>query len=110
MNAVQEALFDILESEADYKYYLWIAEESKWAEEPAFLICSGAFAKWGKRSHTVYFGNGLADWTFKTEKETKDKVFSAISKAKTKFEKVKQVNHKGKVKILSIPIFCEKSS
>jgi len=97
--AMEKALFGILESEADDKYYLWIEEENKFAEEPAFIICSGAFAKLGKHSFTVYMGHGLADWTFKKHAEAQSKVLECISKSKKPFRSFKHLNHKGKVTI-----------
>lgn len=47
MSALQEALFDILESEAIDKYYLYKHDIKGFANSPAFIICTGYFAKAG---------------------------------------------------------------
>lgn len=101
LTAVNDALFDILESESDDKYYLLI-DSKRWAEEPAFIICSGPFAKLGVHSWTVYMGRGLVDWTVKTHKAAKAKILWVISKSRKPITKVKHVNHKGKTHIISL--------
>ena len=102
MAAISNALFDILESEADYKYYLPNIDDNGFAAEPAFIICTGQFSKMGTKSWTVYMGRGLMDWTVKTEKEAKAQVLQAISKSKRPIAQVKQINRKDKIKILQI--------
>ena len=98
-----DALFDVLEGEAEDKYFLWKDNESRWAEMPAIIIGSGPFAKLGLHSYTVYFGRGLADWTFKTHHEAEAKALEVLESAKSvKPFKVKHVSHKGREKILVI--------
>ena len=100
---LSETLFDLLESEADGKYYLPNVEGEGWSEKPAFIICSGPYAKLGKTSWTVYMGRGLADWTFKTQKQAKNKVMEVILKAKKPILQVKHLNfHDRKEKILNV--------
>jgi len=94
------ALFDILEHEAEYKYYLPVNGE--FAEEPALIICHGVFAKLGKTSWTVYFGRGIADWTFGTLREAQAKVLEIISKMRKPITKVKQVDRRGRIKIINL--------
>jgi hypothetical protein len=100
---LSDALFDILESEADDKYYLPNVEGEGWSKKPAFIICSGPYAKLGKSSWTVYMGRGIADWTFKTQKQAQVKVFEVISKAKKPICQIKHLNfHDRKEKILDL--------
>jgi hypothetical protein len=101
MSAITNSLFEILESEAEDKYFLM--KDNAWAEIPAIIIGSGPFAKLGIDSYTVYFGRGLADWTFKTQKAAKAKAIAVLSHAKiVKPFKVKHVNHRGKEDIFVI--------
>jgi hypothetical protein len=100
---LSDTLFDLLESEADDKYYLPNVEKEGWLEKPAFIICSGMYAKLGTSSWTVYMGRGLADWTFRTQKQARTKVIEVISKAKKPILKVKHTNfHERKEKILDV--------
>ena len=106
---LSNTLFDLLESEADDKYYLPSIEGEGWSELPALIICSGPYAKLGVTSWTVYMGRGLADWTFKTQKQAQAKVMEVISKSKKPILTVKHVNFHGrKEKILNVMLFKNK--
>jgi len=101
---LSEVLFDLLESEADDKYFLPNVEGEGWSKKPAFIICSGPYAKLGTTSWTVYMGRGLGDWTFKTHKQAQLKVMEIISKAKKPISQVKHLNFLSrKEKILEVP-------
>lgn len=99
MSVLQEALFDILESEAIDKYYLYKHDIKGFANSPAFIICTGYFAKAGTRSYTVYMGRGIADWTFKRYSDAKAKVLEAINKSNLQVKSFKVVHLRGKPKI-----------
>lgn len=99
MSAFQEALFDVLELEAVDKYYLYKEDSKDFAKIPAFIICTGYFAKEGTSSFTVYMGRGIADWTFKRYSNAKAKVLEAISKSDLQTKSFKVVHLRGKPKI-----------
>jgi hypothetical protein len=102
MSALQETLFDVLELEAIDKYYLYKDDIKDFAKSPAFIICTGYFAKMGKSSYTVYMGRGIADWTFKRYSDAKAKVLEAISKSNLQTKSFKVIHLRGKPKIYDL--------
>ena len=103
MSALSEALFDVLDGEANHKYFLWKTDEGTWAKFPAIIICSGPFAKLGIHSWSVYFGRGIADWTVKNEKQARMLAMEILEKSKIERPfRVKHVFRSGREEILNI--------
>ena len=96
---MSDLMFEILESEADDQYFFWRRQENKWANLPGVTIGSGPFASLEKVSYKVYFGRGIATWTFKTHKQAVSKALEIASKHPG--GKVRHVTRKGKETILT---------
>ena len=67
------ALWDIVELEAVEKYYIWSDKEKRFAEKPAITINTGftlAPDAKANENYTVYFGEGLGHWSFKSIKKS----------------------------------------
>jgi hypothetical protein len=73
----ESALWDIVELEAVEKYYIWSDKEKRFAEKPAITINTGfTLAPDAKaiENYTVYFGEGLGHWNFKSIKKAHVKI------------------------------------
>ena len=77
--AEKKALFELMESEADVKYFLDRPQDGFRAEGPGLIITSGAFSFGGR--YTLWFGN-IAHWNFKSLRKAEEKAIEVLSKAK----------------------------
>lgn len=99
-------LFELVESEALEKYYLWSEEKQAYAKKAAITINTGFTTDPNAKSnerYTLYFGSGIAHFNFSNIKKAHVKV-GEIFKGK----KAKVVDHKGNVRFCSWKNISEK--
>jgi len=98
--AEQKALFELMESEADVKYFLGKADM------PGIIITSGPFRApfAGKGDYTLWFGPTdclIGRWNFTSLKKAKEGALEILSKAKVHM--LVRVEHKhGKTEFLEV--------
>lgn len=94
---LRKALFDLVESEAIEKYYLWNEREQRYAVKPVITINRGftAAKSTQQKPFTLYFGAGIEYWNFKNIKQAHLKVGEIL-----KGRKAKVVTDKGKERIV----------
>src|SRR3990172_8716669 len=94
--AIEDTLWEILESEAGAKYYLWKKDKMQYASRPAVIVCTGiGLASDHKKGdwYTVYFGAGIAHWSAKNFKQAKIKAEEVLSHYSGK---VKMIDKQGR--------------
>lgn len=91
------ALWEILEAEAEYSYYLWKPTETRFADKPAVIISMGfGLSPDHKRSEhaTVWFGRGIEHWNCKNLKQATIKAEEILTKYP---HPIKVVDRKGRL-------------
>lgn len=76
-------LWELMEMEARERYYL--DRTGFRAKKPGIIISSGVFRSPDAKSneyYTVWFGQGLAHWNFKSLKKAREKVKEILATAK----------------------------
>ena len=74
---MQDALFGLMESESELKYYLKKTGHLGYADKPAVIVATGMWLAPDHKKgewYTVYFGTGIEHWNVKTIKQAKEKV------------------------------------
>jgi len=79
MTMQEEALFDLIELDADICYKI------RDAKNAAIIITShiGHFPKEKRHQFTLWFGRGIERWSFGTRKEAEAKALEILNKPKT---------------------------
>jgi len=94
----ENILWDLIESEADEKYYLDRYEENA---ELAAIMVLGPYSPFSESgSWVVYFGDGIAKWKFRTHKEADAKVMEIIRSTKSEVW-VRKVEKNGRTRYLN---------
>ena len=78
MSLQQELLFDIMESEADVLYFIGDAKQA------ALIVVSSPVGHFPKRrgdKYTLWFGRGIARWSFKTRKQAEEQAMKILETA-----------------------------
>jgi hypothetical protein len=84
---LKELLFDVMEVEADVRVYADRPGEGFTAERAAIIIASGPWNYPAKGArYTLYFGRGLAHWTFKTFRDASRKALEIMAKGEPGIE------------------------
>ena len=83
---MSEIIWDIMEMEAVERYYLDRPQENFRAKKPAIIITTGMFKAPNAKNRdrcTVWFGQGLGYWNFKSFSKAREKVREIVSKSQT---------------------------